>query len=144
MDFAWNSEELCLKLFWKNLISVSLARNQTFFTGSYCFNRFLFFERFNKELSLFRSLLLLNFIKKYYLLIVFRGSKRSCLDEIAKYSRLSELVNEGISLWAFPLGTELLKIEAVSWIHSIWYGAVLVVNVLEKLSVVRHDFRHEL
>ena len=144
MDFAGYSKEFCLKLFWENLVSVGVGRIETFFTWCHSFYRFFFFEGFNQKLSLFCSLLLLYFIEENYLLIVFCRAKRSSLDEVSENSWFSKLVDKSIGLSSVFLGPKFLKIKTVPRINSIRNGTIFIVNIFEKLAVIRHNLGHKL
>ena len=143
MDLAWYTEKLRLKLFREYLVSISVWGFQAFFTWSHSFDSFLLLERFNQKLSLLCSLLFLNFIEEYYLFVMLSCAQWSCFNEITENGRLSKFVDECIRFRAIFLSSKFWETETVSRVYPIWYGAVIIVNVFEKFTVVRHNFWHE-
>jgi len=144
MNFTRHPKVLSFKLFREYLIWVCFWRVQALFTWCHCLYSFLFFEGLNKVLPLLCSLLLLYFIKIYYLLVVLGCSEWSCFYKVTKDRRFCKLVDKRVRLWTIFLGSKLLKIEAISRIYSVWNYSIRVVYVFEKFSVIGHYFWHEL
>jgi hypothetical protein len=144
VNFSRSSKVLSFKFLREYLIWICLRRVQTVLVWRHRFYCFLFFEGLNQILSLFWSLLLLDFVKIYYLFIMFSCSKRSRLNKVTKNSWFCKFIDEWVRLLTIFLCSELLKIKTISWVYSIRNSTFWIVYILEELSIVRHDFGHEL